>query len=233
MSTEVMCKIEHQAVIFALMAKEAIIHKGDHGRNVILKAMEVYGRQRGVRMAKNAKAHGDEPNVLTNQIYGEWKTDYEGQMIFGRLQEQPTLQTYISKCAWCEAWQKYDLLDYGKYYCEVVDNAVYQGFQDQLVCTPTTTSLSHGGTQCEFDWGAPLNEEDVAYLNQKKAEIGTSCIKDFNFHTAHMYYAVGDFLKDTYGADGTAMVEAAVAEYIKLFGQEYFDVLTLYKKEDF
>ena len=74
----------------------------------------------------NALAHGDELNTMTNQAYGEWKPDYDGQMEFGQLRTEPSLQTYISKCAWCEAWQKHHITEYGKYYCVNVDNAVYQ-----------------------------------------------------------------------------------------------------------
>ena len=62
-------------------------------------------------------AHGDELTTMTNQAYGEWKPDYAGQMDFGTLRTEPTLQTYIAKCAWCEAWKKHNITEYGKYYC--------------------------------------------------------------------------------------------------------------------
>ena len=96
-------------------------------KEAILEGMTTYGNERGARMAANALAHGDELNTMTNQAYGEWKPDYEGQMEFGQLRTQPTLQTYVSKCAWCDAWKKHNLTEYGKYYCVNVDNAVYQG----------------------------------------------------------------------------------------------------------
>ena len=66
-------------------------------------------------------AHGDELTTMTNQAYGEWKPDYAGQMDFGTLRTEPTLQTYIAKCAWCEAWKKHNITEYGKYYCVNVD----------------------------------------------------------------------------------------------------------------
>lgn len=58
---------------------------------------------------------------MTNQAYGEWKPDYAGQMDFETLRTEPTLQTYIAKCAWCEAWKKHNITEYGKYYCVNVD----------------------------------------------------------------------------------------------------------------
>lgn len=229
----VTCKIEHHAVLFALLSKHAITLCQDTGKEAVLKGMTRYGNERGARMAANAQANGDPLTTMTNQAYGEWVPDYEGQMEFGILRTKPTLQTYIAKCAWCDAWRKYDLLDYGKYYCVNVDNAVYQGFRSDFVCTPTTTSLSFGGERCEFDWGCPLTEEDVNALAQKKKELGASCQRDFNFHTAHLLYTVGNTLKEELGASGAEAVEKAVQEYTELFGQKYLDVLSEVDYEQF
>lgn len=227
------CKIEHHAVLFALLSKYAITQSGDAGKESILKAMTKYGNERGARMAKNALAHGDALTTFSNQAYGEWKPDYAGQMDFGTLRTEPTLQTYIAKCAWCDAWKKHDLIDYGKYYCVNVDNAVYQGFNPDFLCTPTTTAMSWDGERCEFDWGNPLTKEEAAALPLKKKELGTSCMRDFNFHTAHLLYTVGNTLKEDLGEAGDLAVANAVAEYIDKFGQEYFDVLGEINHEEF
>ncbi len=219
------CKIEHHAMLFAYLAKHAVETFGEKGKEVILSGMTTYGNERGARMAANALTNGDELTTMTNQAYGEWQPDYPGQMEFGQLRTEPTLQTYISKCAWCEAWKKHNITEYGKLYCVNVDNAVYQGFRSDFVCTPTTTSLSWGGTQCEFDWGHPLTPEDVENLAKKKAELGTSCMKDFNFHTAHLKYTISKALIDTFSEEGEQIVAAALKDYVDTFGQEYLDVL--------
>ena len=112
---EVSCKIEHHAIMFALLSKNTIEQFDEAGKEALAKSMIKYGNERGARMAQNALKNGDELTVMTNQAYGEWKPDYEGQMEFGRLRTEPTLRTYISKCAWCEAWKQHDLLEYGKY----------------------------------------------------------------------------------------------------------------------
>lgn len=232
-NTSVTCKIEHHAVLFALLSKYAITLCGEEGKEAILNGMTIYGKERGARMAANALAHGDELNTMTNQAYGEWKPDYDGQMEFGQLRTEPTLQTYISRCAWCDAWKKHGLLDYGKYYCVNVDNAVYQGFRSDFVCTPTTTSLSFGGERCEFDWGYPLTEEDVKALVAKKKELGTSCMKDFNFHTAHLLHTVGNTLKEQLKGKGDEAVALALSDYVHTFGQEYLDILEGVDDEQF
>ena len=230
---KIICKIEHHAILFALLSKNAITLAGEAGKEAILKGMTKYGNERGARMASNALANGEELTTMTNQAYGEWKPDYQGQMDFGTLRTEPTLHTYIAKCAWCDAWKKHDLTEFGKYYCVNVDNAVYQGFRSDFVCTPLTTALSWGGERCEFDWGHPLSKEEAELLPEKKKALGTSCMKDFNFHTAHLLHTVGNTLKEELGEMGETAVEKGIAEYIEKFGQEYFDVLGEINHEEF
>ena len=224
-TSHTVCQIEHHAMMFAFLSKHAIRLCGNRGKDAILDAMTEYGKERGRRMALNAQAHGDPLNTMTNQAYGEWKPDYPEQMEFGQLCTEPTLQTYISKCAWCEAWQKHHITEYGKYYCVNVDNAVYQGFRPDFTCTPISTSMSWGGDCCKFDWGHPLSAEDNETLAAKKKELGTSCMKDFNFHTAHLMHTLIRILTKQLGAAGEKAVTLALTEYVDTFGQEYLDVL--------
>lgn len=219
------CKIEHHAMMFAFLAKHAMERCGEKGKEVILKGMTVYGNERGARMAANALAHGDELTTMTNQAYGEWQPDHDGQMEFGQLRTEPTLKTYIAKCAWCDAWKKHNITEYGKYYCVNVDNAVYQGFRPDFVCTPTATSLSWGGERCEFDWGHPLTPEEVTELAEKKRELGTSCMKDFDFHTAHLKSTLSRILIEILGTDGEEIVKTALEDFRNTFGEEALKAL--------
>ena len=226
-------RIENQAMMFALLAKHAIETCGEQGREVIQEGMIRYGRERGARMAKNAVSNGDPIALWTNQAYGEWKPDYDGQMTFGYVETEPVLVSYISKCAWCEAWQKYDILEYGREYCVNVDKAVYEGFCKDYVCTPLGDSMSFGGGRCEFDWGQPLSAEDQAKLQAKKAEIGTKYMKDFTFHTAHIYHTITDVIRTRLPEQAESIIVPAVEEYIDLFGREEYDPIFDFSKEDF
>lgn len=226
MSNEnISCKIEHHAMLFAFLAKRAIESCGEDGKAAILDGMTIYGNERGARMAKRATANGDPLNTMTNQAYGEWQCDYEGQMEAGTLRTEPTLQTYVTRCAWCDAWKKHNMLEYGKLYCVNVDKAVYEGFRSDLTCTPTTTSLSFGGSRCEFDWEYPLTPEEVDALAAKRKELGTSCMKDFNFHTLHLKTTISKTLVERFGEAGERAVELALKDYADTFGQEYLDAL--------
>ena len=86
--------------------------------------------------------------------------------------------------------------------------------------------MSWGGDRCEFDWGHPLSPEEVEELAKKKAALGSSCMKDFNFHTAHLKYTVSQALIDALGEKGEEAVKLALADYVNTFGQEYLDVLS-------
>lgn len=224
-STQPACKIEHHATLFGLLAKYAITENGEKGKDAILKGMTRYGNERGARMAQNALKHGDDLTTMTSQAYGEWHPDYEGQMDAGQLCITPTLRTYVSRCAWCDAWKKHGLSEYGKYYCLNVDNAVYQGFRSDFICTQLSTPLSWGGERCEFDWGQPLTEEENQLLAKKKTELGTSCMKDFTYHTAHILYTISKMLEKELGDAGRNVVKCAVKEYVCIFGAEYLEVL--------
>lgn len=230
-------KIENQAMMFALLSKYTILAKGEDGRTVIQEGMKRYGMERGARMAARARANGDPICLWTNQAYGEWKPDYPGQMEFGTVSTEPTLVTYISKCAWCEAWKKYDILEYGREYCVNVDAAVYEGFGHGFgcgaVCTPVTTAMSWGGDVCRFDWGLPLSAEEQEKIAAKKAELGTSAMRDFAYHTAHIYCTVADAIYKAFPEDSEEIISNAVHDYIDLFGQEDYDALLEFSPADF
>ncbi len=223
-----LCTIEHHALLFALISKNTLESYGEEGKEAILQAMIVYGNERGQRMAQRALANGDELSVVNSQAYGEWIPNYAGQMVFGRIAGEPTLKTFISKCAWCEAWEKHNVLEYGKLYCVDVDNAVFQGFNPQFLCTPITTSMSFGGERCEFDWGQAFTPEDNVALEKKKEQLGTSCVKDFNYHTAHLYVSLGRTLHNILGPVTKDIMEKALSEYVCVFGQEYADAFKIH-----
>ena len=230
--TAVSCNIEHHAVLFALLAKRAVELCGEDGKKAILHGMILYGKERGRRMALNALARGEQLNTLTNQAYGEWKPDYDGQMEFGQICTEPSLRTYIARCAWCDAWKKHGLTEYGKLYCVHVDDAVYQGYQDAYVCTQITEPMSWGGKRCEFDWGCPLTPEENEALAAKKKELGTSCMKDFNFHTAHLKSTISRVLAEDLGKDGEKAAALALEDFAETFGRAYLDVLDTIPPEE-
>ena len=52
-----------------------------------------------------------------------------------------------------------------------------------------------------------------------------ACMKDFNFHTAHLKNTLSRTLIETLGADGEKAVELALKDFSDTFGREYLDAL--------
>jgi hypothetical protein len=219
----VQCTIEHHATLFALFAKYAIESFGEKGQNAIYIGIENYGYERGKRMAERAIKNGDALDFISSQAYSEWVPE-KGEMAFGITETEPEYVTNVTKCKWCSSWEKHNLLDYGKYYCINIDEAVFNGFNEKFHMK-ATNNLSFGADHCEFHWGNPLYEEDRIKLTKKKAELGTSCTRDFNFHTAHLLYSMSKTLKNSSEIDGKLIINKALEEYVALFGQQYLDVL--------
>ena len=57
-------------------------------------------------------------------------------------------------------------------------------------------------------YGCPVKE-----LAEKKAKLGSSCMKDFNFHTAHLKYTVSQALILNLGEKWEEAVKLAIAAY--------------------
>ena len=217
------CTIKHHAILFALFAKYTIEGFGEKGKNIIYAGIENYGHERGKRMADRAIANGDDLDFISSKAYGEWVPE-KGEMQFGIVKTQPELVSNVTKCEWCASWKKYNLLEYGKYYCINIDAAVFNGFNEKFHME-ATSNLSFGDDHCEFHWKNPMNEEDMIKLTQKKAQLGTSCIQDFNFHVAHLLYSMSETLKSKLGEDTKLIINSVLKDYVSLFGEEYLEVL--------
>ena len=220
---EIQCSIEHHSTLFALLSKYAILYSGEKGQKAVVDGVTKYGKERGQRMAKNALSNGDELTFVNSQAYGEWRAQ-DGEMENNILKNGSTYVTNCTKCAWCNSWEKHDLLNYGKYYCVTIDEAVINGFNNDFH-VDVIENLSWGAKSCEFDWKQPMSDEDIKKVQEKKLELGNKYVKDFNFHTAHLLHTVGNTLKEQLGEEGEKAVDPAVEEYVKIFGKEYLDAI--------
>lgn len=217
------CSIEHHAVLFALFAKYTIEQFGEKGKDIIYNCVENYGRERGKRMAERTIANGDSLDFVNSQAYGEWTAE-KGKMEFGISETVPEYVTNVTKCEWCASWKKHNLLDYGKYYCVNIDAALFNGYNEKFHMK-AASNLSFGYDHCEFHWGQPMTKDDSAKLAQKKEELGSSCIRDFNFHTAHLLYSMSKTLKSELGIESKPIIDKVLEKYVQLFGEDYLSVL--------
>lgn len=212
--------IEHHAVILALLGKYAILYGQEAGKEALLEGIKRVGKERGTRMAARAAVNGDELNFVNYMAYGEWKA-MPGEMEFDMIPGEEAVQN-VFKCPWNDNWKKHGLLEYGKYFCLPIDKALFSSFNYEFRCD-VTSNLSWDADKCHFEWHQKLGEEELAALAAKKSELGDSCIRDFDFHVAHVLYSVGAELEKRLGEPGKRALESAKEEFVSIFGSEYLE----------
>ena len=78
-----------------------------------------------------------------------------------------------------------------------------------------------------------LTEDELRMAADKKAELGGSAMKDFTYHTAHIYYSVADEIRKGLPEKAEEIISGAVADYVELYGHEDYDALLDYADEKF
>jgi hypothetical protein len=215
--------MEQHAVLAALLAKHAFLLRGSDGEAAYLAGVKRLGIERGTRMAYRALAKGEKLDIIAFFAFGEWTPDEGITMETKFTRKEPSVVTCAEGCAWNDFWRKHALLEYGRLYCKVIDDALANGFYPEFHCH-TLSNLSFDDNRCEFDWGVPVSEGDLSRLARLKAELGKSCVKSFDYHTGHLIYSVGGEMADRLGSDGIQAVLNAEAEFASIFGNRALEI---------
>lgn len=226
--------IEEHAVLFALLVKHAIEMFGDRGQAASELATKIYGKERGLRMAMRAAADGEELTPYNYLVYGEW-ADPRGMQTNVPVVLSPEYHMNVVKCGWNDSWRKYDLLKYGRIYCRWIDEYLVRGFNPNNGLG-IDHFLSSDDACCNFQWkGVCLNsEEELKECNRKRSECLDRVIKDFLYHCAHMLWCMRRvyYLELGY-ADGKKIVDSAMMEFKKIYGEDKYCVLEEASHQDF
>ena len=217
------CVIEHHAALYGFLAKRAV-EKGLESRRALAKATYRYGLERGMRMADYAEAEGLEKTMETYSLFKEWRPPLLGQNIPGDSVKQPHYITSVARCEWAETWKKYGLTSYAKTYCLYVDKALVKGFNPHLELD-IPANLSFGDAYCEFDWGYSRTPEVDQQLKELGEKIGTKYVRNFDFHTAHLYTCISRVLRDELGDIGEEISREALVDFREVFGEAYVNTL--------
>ena len=225
--------IEEHAVLYALMVKEARAC-GDVGEAASVEATCRYGRERGGRMAKRALRDGKKLTMQTYTQYGEW-VDSKGWSKSKVSALSPVYTTDAIQCGWCDSWKKHDLLKDGKLYCEYIDYNLVKGFNSENELTITSV-LSRGEESCHFVWnGVSFDSEEAVKQNiQEKSAMANRNLKDFLYHTAHLFASMKATFAEMLGEDKAQVIAGnALTRFEELFGGEKTEALTEAAMQDF
>ena len=194
--------------------------------------MVEYGRQRGKRMALRVKKDGKHIDISNYIAYGEWQAR-PGDMDTRLFIHGDDLNMQIHKCPWFEEWKKHDLLEYGRIYCQYIDEAIVEGYNSQMKLD-VLQNRSAGADYCDF-WfrKAGMTEEDFEKINKTKSKLGGKAIMPWDYHIAHLYKALEDVIIQELGERAKDAIKAALDMFAKNYGQESADIILSLKDTDF
>ncbi|WP_300329475.1 L-2-amino-thiazoline-4-carboxylic acid hydrolase [Fusobacterium sp.] len=206
--------IEDHALLYGLLVKNAIKICGEKGKEAAIKGTILYAKERGLRMAMRALNDGQELTPNNYMVYGEW-VDYKKVSKAEIKSITPEYRTNSLVCGWCEAWKKYNLMEYGKIYCTYIDKNLVTGFNPNNKLE-IDSLLSFGEKCCAFHWvGAKFkNMDDLLKNKEKKSAISDRVLKDFLYHTAHILSAMKrEFFIELGLIKGLEIIEISLHEY--------------------
>ena len=183
-------------------------------------------------MALRCQADGAETDMAAYFAYGEWAAT-EG---FEKtpLMEETYRHYHVLQCPWCTAWAEAGLAEYGQYYCRTVDRSILRGFNPALELDLPAWHSMPGGECCDFHWkDAPHTEafdQRVAALAAKRSE---GCVKDFLYHTAHLYQTMTRVARTRDAGKGRAVEARACRDFAGLCSHQELLRILAHTEGDF
>jgi len=212
---------EHHGLLFAWIAREAIVRMGEEGAAPVIRAaVRQYGEQRGHRMALRAQQDGQPLSMASYLSYREWEVP-AGEMQQTGVPWRGNLRAQVRRCCWATTWQQEGLTEHGKYYCQEIDKALVRGFSPDLIVDVKGTR-TNGSRMCQLVYygafeGTLVHEE--AQRAQEKRML------PWSYHTGHLYSTMSAVLQRELGSAGLAVARAALEIFAARFGTAMADVL--------
>ena len=210
---------EHHALLFAGIARETIALVGEGAAAPVLRAaVWRYGEQRGRRMALRAQEDGQPLSMATFLSYREWEVP-AGEMQQTGVPWRGDLRVQVRRCCWATTWQREGLTEYGKYYCQEIDEALVHGFNPDLVIDVQGTR-TNGSRMCQLVYHGAF--EGTLIHEETQREQGRRMLP-WSYHTAHLYATMNAVLQRELGPAGVTAVQAALEAFAKRFGAPMAD----------
>lgn len=224
----------HHALMMAWISKAVVDAVGEEkGEQIIRRAVVRYGNQRGRRMAMRAEANGH-PQTMTNYFaYAEVKLK-RGDFKMELLERSPHVRGRTSTCPWTVAWEKNDLMEYGRYFCREIDRAVVQGFNDDLVLEVNAT-MSNGAEYCDMTFvDANFTLPKMAGVAWKKmVSPGRSVVMPWEYHVGHLYKTLGEVITEELGEEAAEVMATALKDFTDRYGEAARDTVLAHQTTDF
>jgi hypothetical protein len=131
--------------LFSVVAREVIERFGDEGRETIITAVNKYGEEEGSRIAARAASEGRE-NIFANLlVFSDLDNSYHKSKVHFL---EGGVRLEVSYCPFAEAVQEWGLGEYGKYFCQNVDEATVRGYNPLEYEAVCEHNLTEGADTC-------------------------------------------------------------------------------------
>ncbi len=209
------------AKYYALLTKEY----GARGTDAFRQMTVLYGKQRGIRMAKRALRDGQPLTYETYMNYREWvpSADLPLKAIPAKVSSlSPDYQIRIYSCAWHEQFVKMGLAEAGRVYCRVIDPAICAGFNPDLTFITSQTLNDHD---------CCIQTVKNAFVSPEyKSSIKTENTKDFEYHCAHLFET---YRRGTSEYFGDTVNQSFLSSFRETYGNKMTERILSYQETDF
>ncbi|MBO4290077.1 MAG: L-2-amino-thiazoline-4-carboxylic acid hydrolase [Lachnospiraceae bacterium] len=226
----------HHALLYSYVVKAVMDEVGkEAGEMTVEKATRNYGISRGRRMALRCDADDFRHDVMGYGVYGEWRQTggrpSKGERHFDA--EIPYMTSF--ECPWYDAWAEEGHMEYGKYYCRYVDEALGEGFFAERPMRLVTKSIrSNGGGICLFTFtGGTYTKKDLEEAAAQAEKIGTKALRGWEFHMGHLYFELAKQIREDWPDQAESILGSALAALDARFGSGFSSMLKENAAQDF
>jgi len=178
-----------------------------------------YGFRRGARMAATVKENNGAENICSYVAYCEYKNT-KNAMKQEILKIEEGSKILISQCPWYDTWKKYNKMDYGKIYCNNIDESLFKGF-GKTVKISVDKVKPRGDASCTFIYhDFYMNLSTIAKIGFMKAiNPGKKIIKSWAFHVADLLDSASNSMEQL-GIKKEIFEDQVFSSYSEMFTEE-------------
>lgn len=133
------------AKLFCTISEEVITRFGEEGKIAIVESVKQFGKRRGKEIAELVIFKGKPLTLKNFMVYSTFDSadtaKYKMNIIDGNV------EVVIRSCIFCEGCEDWGKKEFGKIYCEFIDEAIMEGYNPDIKFE-LASSLTHGDKHC-------------------------------------------------------------------------------------
>lgn len=133
------------AKLFCTISEEVITRFGEEGKKAIVASVKQFGKRRGKEIAELVIFKGKPLTLKNFMVYSTFDSadtaKYKMNIIDGNV------EVVIRSCIFCEGCEDWGKKEFGKIYCEFIDEAIMEGYNPDIKFE-LASSLTHGDKHC-------------------------------------------------------------------------------------